>query len=635
MKSSRHRFADFRQKIRQGVLDPERYRDPNDHRDIPLPTGGRHGGGPALKHHFKRRRKQLLAEYRVMLRGYYGPVALLLTLSLIAGLLAPVMPFALKIVVDDIRPGHSLRTSTILQWLPRAWLPADAARSLLVLVVVLIAATVLGVSLDWLRLLAQQRVNYKLAGTLRLRLHKHLSKLPLSLLADYKTGGIVSRIMSDADQVVGGVQNAILTPFNAFIRIGLTIFIMVYTDWRLSAGAALLIPPIIAIHYGLFRRLRPLWRNIQDERSALSARITDMYGGIRVVRSFRRERYEYKEFGAHQHVMIRKQQYTAVLGRFLSTGWATFGPAIGILIIWYGGMRVLDGATTTGTLILYQALILQMIGPITQMIESFQNLQQNLGALDRVIDVLEQPTDMPDRPGALPVSPATTRAEIEFRNVTFGYVPDRNVLHNLSLRVPAGSTVAIVGPSGSGKTTLVNLLARFFDVQQGHILLDGVDIRDYRRQDYRSLFALVLQDVYLFDGTIAQNIAYGRRGATRQEIIEAAKRANAHEFIMDITIPKPEPGGMLSGAGAPLGMANVRPPRNPVSPNGDLPDSPPPPATTPSSANAAANSPAARNNASPSPAPSSPIPKSSSSTKPPATSTPPPNTSSSTPCATS
>ena len=579
MKSSRQRFADFRAKIRKNLLDPERYRDPDDHREIPS-MGGKHAGGSGLKHEFKRKKKQLLGEYRIMLRGYYGPVALLLTYALLGGFLAPLMPFALKIVVDDIRPGHSLRTSTVTKWLPQDWLPSDPRTSLLVVVCALIAATLIGISLDWLRLLAQQRVNYKLAGTLRLRLHKHLSKLSLARLADYKTGGIVSRIMSDADQVVGGVQNAIINPFNAFIRIGLTIFIMVYTDWRLAAGAALLIPPIVAIHYFLFRRLRPLWRNIQDERSALSARLTDLYGGIRVVRSFRRERYEYKEFGAHQDVMIRKQQYTAILGRFLNTGWATFGPAIGILIIWYGGMRVLDNSTTTGTLILYQALILQMIGPITQMIDSFQNLQQNLGALDRFIDVLEQPTDMPDRAGARNIEPAAARAEIELRNVTFGYVPGKDVLHNVSLKIPAGATVAIVGPSGSGKTTLVNLVARFFDVTQGQILVDGLDIRDYRREAYRALLAMVLQDVYLFDGTIAENIAYGRRHATREQIIDAAKKANAHDFIMEIQPPA------KSASQAPHGNA-VPPSDNhtsPQAPHGnavpdtqsdDSPDSPP------------------------------------------------------------
>ncbi len=166
------------------------------------------------------------------------------------------------------------------------------------------------------------------------------------------------------------------------------------------------------------------------------------------------------------------------------------------------------------------------------MIDSIQNVQQNLGALDRVIDVLEQPADMPDRPHAKAVTEA--EGHIQFRDVRFNYVPDRPVLDGVTLNVPAGSTLAIVGPSGSGKTTLVNLVARFFDVGSGQILLDGSDIRDLRINDYRGLFAMVLQDVYLFDGPILDNIAYGRRHASREEIIAAATKANAHQFIMEL-----------------------------------------------------------------------------------------------------
>jgi ATP-binding cassette subfamily B protein/subfamily B ATP-binding cassette protein MsbA len=275
-----------------------------------------------------------------------------------------------------------------------------------------------------------------------------------------------------------------------------------------------------------------MWRNIQDDRSVLSARLTDMYGGIRVVRSFRRERWEWKEFNAGQDTMIRKQQYTAILGRLLNTGWNTFGPAIGIVIVWYGGLLVLRGESKIGTLIAYQTLILQLIQPISQMIDSFQNLQQNLGALDRVVDVLEQPSDMPDKPGSQ--APEAAVGGIELADVTFGYKPEKVVLDGVSMKVEPGTTVAIVGPSGSGKTTLVNLVARFFDVNKGAILLDGVDIRELPLDYYRSLFAMVLQDVYLFDGTVWENIAYGRRHATREEIEEAARRANAHEFILQL-----------------------------------------------------------------------------------------------------
>jgi ATP-binding cassette subfamily B protein/subfamily B ATP-binding cassette protein MsbA len=446
------------------------------------------------------------------------------------------MPISLKILLDDIAPADAggLRGSGILAPFGslREALPADRYQSLLVVVAVLAVTAVVAIALDWLRLLAIQRVNYRLAGSLRVRLHKHLSKLSLAQIADYKTGGVVSRIMGDTDQVVGGVQNAIINPVNATFRIVLTIVAIIATAWKLSVAAAILIPPIVIIHYFIFRQLRPMWRNIQDDRSILSGKLTDMYGGIRVVRSFRRERSEWKEFNAGQDTMIRKQQYTAILGRLLNTGWNTFGPAIGIVIVWYGGLMVLRGQTTVGALIAYQTLILQLISPIGQMIDSFQNLQQNLGALDRVVDVLEQPTDMPDAPGARPL--ARVQGHLALRDVTFGYKPEKPVLEHVTLDAPAGTTLAIVGPSGSGKTTLVNLIARFFDVQGGSITLDGTDIRNLPLDFYRSQFAMVLQDVYLFDGTVADNIAYGKRHASRQEIEEAARKANAHDFILQL-----------------------------------------------------------------------------------------------------
>jgi len=543
--------------MRKGELDPFRFGDPGKKGDT-ANTGGHHAGGPAHgggggmgrrfsgggamggggggSYQLKRKKKQLFAEYRVMLKGYYGPVTWLLFFAVIASVLSLVMPTALRILLDDIAPktGLGLHGAKVLAPLGhlRDSMPAGRYASLLWITVLLVASAVISIALDWLRLLAQQRVNYRMAGSLRLRLHKHLSRLPLSQLAEYKTGGIVSRVMGDTEQVVGGVQNAIINPINAAFRITVTIFLIVFTDWRLSVAAALLVPPIVAIHYHIFKRLRPMWRNIQDDRSILSGRLTDMYGGIRVVRSFRRERSEWKEFNAGQDTMIRKQQYTAVLGRLLNTGWNTFGPAIGIAIVWYGGLRVLRGDTTIGTLIMFQTLILQLINPISQMIDSFQNLQQNLGALDRVVDVLEQPVDMPDAPGAEPL--LETDGNLALRDVRFGYKPDKLVIDGVSLDLPAGTTLAIVGPSGSGKTTLVNLVARFFDVNSGSITFDGVDIRGLPLEFYRSQFAMVLQDVYLFDGTVADNIAYGKRHATRAEIEEAARKANAHEFILNL-----------------------------------------------------------------------------------------------------
>jgi ATP-binding cassette subfamily B protein/subfamily B ATP-binding cassette protein MsbA len=543
MKSSRKRFEEFREKIRKGLLDPVRYSDPSVKREEKVDDGGRHPSANAAKHVFKRKKKQLLLQYRVLLRGYGKPMVTLFTALTISTFAVMLTPIVLKLLIDYIAKGKAL--STVPGWnrtFLAPYLPTTAWGSLEALAGVMAGIALCTIAFDWIRLLAMQRVNYRLAGTLRQRLHNHLIRLPLSLLADYKTGGLVSRIMADVDQVVGGINNAMVVPYTAVLRVVVIVFMLFFTSWKLALSVALLIPPILLIHMLLFKRLRPMWRNIQDDRSMLSARLTDMYGGIRVVRSFKRERSELKEFGAFQDTMIRKQQYTAILGRLLGTGWGIFGPGIGVVIVWYGGSMVLNGQMEVGDLILFQSCIFLLLGPVTQMIDSFQNLQQNLGALDRVIDVLDQPEDMPDSPSARPIHLQRVHGHIELRDIHFSYkpagagngTPAREVIQGISLNVPAGTTVAIVGPSGSGKTTLVNLVARFFDVGGGQILLDGIDIRDLRIQEYRGLFAMVLQDVYLFDGPIADNIAYGKRHATREQIIAAATKANAHDFIMEL-----------------------------------------------------------------------------------------------------
>ena len=536
MKSSRQRFDDFRRKFRQGLLKGDRLMDADaPQRHDPQPSiGGHHAAISMAKHEFKYTRRQLFAQYREILRGYYSSVFVLIGLVVIGALVALTPPLVLKLAIDYVFAGKPL---PVAAWLgnasfltmPEKWLAVSPTHGLAALVVILLVAEAISVVSQWIRVLAIRRLNYKLSATLRQRLYKHLAALPLAQLTDYRTGGIISRIMSDTDQVAGGVQNAVVNPIGAMLRVACILLILIATNWKLFLAAAALIPPVILLHYFIFRRLRPLWRNIQDDRSILSSRVSDMFAGIRVVRSFRRERSEFSEFGARQNTMVRKQYYASLLGRLLMTGWTVFVPTMGIVILWYGGNMVLRHTLTLGSLVMFQTYALMLLGPITQMLDSFQALQQNLGALDRVCDVLSQKPDMPDSADAQPLNQSIPAMEL--RNVGFGYRPEQTVLDHINLLIEPGATVAIVGPSGSGKTTLINLIARFYDVRAGAILLNGTDIRRIRLADYRRLFAMVLQDVYLFDGTVRENIAFGKRHATPEEIVTAARRANADEFI--------------------------------------------------------------------------------------------------------
>ncbi|MCP4836770.1 MAG: ABC transporter ATP-binding protein, partial [Phycisphaera sp.] len=214
------------------------------------------------------------------------------------------------------------------------------------------------------------------------------------------------------------------------------------------------------------------------------------------------------------------------------------------ILLLYGGFQVVDGTITTGDLVMFLTYLVLLLGPIQTLASSATNLQTNLAGLDRVLDVLAEDTEMPDRPDAFGPTPSSVRGLIEVRGLTYCY-PEREqpVLHDVDFTAEPGQLVAFVGASGAGKTTLCNLLARFFDPTSGSILLDGRDLRDIRLDAYRRLLGIVEQDVFLFDGSIGENIAFGRRGVDEKSILEAARSANALDFIEDM----PEGLGTLIG----------------------------------------------------------------------------------------
>lgn len=476
---------------------------------------------------------QLWNQYRLILKGYFRTITIITGTVLFAAIVDLAPPYVLMLAIDYVFVGKALPFAA---WLPagafQQWLVKSPMHGLLVLVGAMILLNVVGIVISWVRTFGEVRLNYQLASSIRQNLYQHLSMLPLAQLAEYRTGGIISRVMSDTDQVVGGVHNTIIGPIGSFFRVFCILLILVITSWKLFIVAAIMIPVVVVIHYLVFRRLRPLWKDIQNDKSILSARVNDMFSGIRVVRGFRRERSEAKAFGTRQNTMVRKQFYASILGRLLGTGWALLVPAIGIFILWYGGTMVLHHELAIGELVMFEGYIMMLLNPITELVDSLQNLQQNLGAIDRVCDVLRQPFDMPDRLNASPMH--TCKGIIELLNVDFAYQSDTPVIKDCNLQIPEGSILAVVGASGSGKTTLANLLSRFYDVNKGQIFLDNIDIRNIRLTDYRHQLAFVPQDVYLFDGTIVDNIAFGLKHATEDQIVAAAKKANAHDFILEL-----------------------------------------------------------------------------------------------------
>jgi ATP-binding cassette, subfamily B, bacterial len=257
--------------------------------------------------------------------------------------------------------------------------------------------------------------------------------------------------------------------------------------------------------------------------------VGETFSGIRVVRAFRAENREALEYLRGRHTVLRKELFAHRRELLLWMSWGLLLSGVNVAIVWYGGWLNVRGDASVGDIMAFQWYTFLLLGPVWSIVNSFSELQRSLAAMERVFDVLAMDEDKPDRPGARP-APRVVR-ELRFEDVAFEYREGHPVVRDFSVTVPGGSVVALVGRSGAGKTTVTDLVARFHDPTRGRILLDGEDLRDLQLRTYRDLLAIVQQDVFLFDGSVRDNIAYGRHDAAAADVEDAARRANAHEFI--------------------------------------------------------------------------------------------------------
>jgi ATP-binding cassette subfamily B protein/subfamily B ATP-binding cassette protein MsbA len=251
-----------------------------------------------------------------------------------------------------------------------------------------------------------------------------------------------------------------------------------------------------------------------------------------VVRAFRRELAELFEYMSGRHTMLRKEMFAQRREMVIWTSWGLLMGAVNVVIVWYGGWLYLQHRASIGDIMAFQWYTFLLLNPVWNIVNSFSELQRSLAAMERVFEVLGMPPDKPDPPDAV-AAPAHV-AEIRFEHVEFEYRPNTPVVRDVDVTVPSGSVVALVGRSGAGKTTVTDLVARFHDPTRGRIVLNGVDIRRVKLDTYRNLLAVVQQDVFLFDGSVRDNIAYGRLDASDAQVEDAARRANAEEFIVKL-----------------------------------------------------------------------------------------------------
>jgi ATP-binding cassette subfamily B protein/subfamily B ATP-binding cassette protein MsbA len=322
---------------------------------------------------------------------------------------------------------------------------------------------------------------------------------------------------------------AVVSPAVSVIRLLVAIVVLLTLNWRLALTALAIIPGVMLMSFMLARRVRPIYRSVRKDAELIDGRAGETFSGIRVVRAFRRELRELQDYMQGRHTVLRKELFAHRRELFLWTSWGLLISGVNVVIVWYGGYLNVVGRASIGDIMAFQWYTFLLLNPVWNIVNSFSELQRSLAAMERVFEVVGMEDDKPDRADARP-APHVVH-EIRFEDVEFEYREGMPVVRDFTVTVPGGTVVALVGRSGAGKTTVTDLVARFHDPTKGGIRLNGVDVRDFRLGTYRDLLAIVQQDVFLFDGSVRDNIAYGRHDATEAEVEDAARRANAHEFI--------------------------------------------------------------------------------------------------------
>ena len=462
-----------------------------------------------------------LAAHRFMVLASLGT----LTFSTLVGL---VLPASTKFILDYVltnNPGPS----GIPEWIH---ISRDPKTLLWITSGVMIVLTFVQVFLGMWGRWQTTRITKRLQVELRREAFTHAVRLPLHRIYAIKTGGVSSMLREDAGGASDLLFGMIYNPWRAVIQLVGTLTILTIVDWRLLIGSLALIPTIAISHRTWIARIRPVYRDIRIQRTTIDSHATEAFGGMRIVRGFNRERGEAARFVGGNHYMARQELMAWWWSRMLEVVWQLLIPLASALVMLYGGYRVLNATLTIGDVMMFSAYLLMLLGPLEALVSSATTVQNALAGFDRILDLLDEEPEFASTTPISSVSRATARGAITLDNVWFTY-PNASepVIKGISLDVEPGETIALVGPSGAGKTTISNLAARFYDPDSGSVRFDDVDLREIDAASFRSLLGIVEQDVFLFDGTVFENIAYARRGATRAAVESAAHAANADVFI--------------------------------------------------------------------------------------------------------
>ena len=454
------------------------------------------------------------------LKPYRGRAVVLALASIVATVAELIPPLVTKRIVDDVLVLPE-GTEVLLD---------DRFELLGMLVLALVGIRLVTWGAEWAHGWTVTWLSARVTADIRSQLYRQLELLSLQFYDKRQVGAVMSRVTSDSNRLqqflVDGLPYLVI---EAMMLVGILIALLMMS-WSLAILVLIPVPLIMIWGYAFYRRMRKFFMRWMQSWSETMARVNEALTGIRVVKAFAQEKQEIGVFKKHNDKLTRVGIATEVnRGIFYKT--MTLFTASGVLIVWYyGGLEVIDGELTLGTLMAFYSYMMLLYGPLEWfgMVNSW--MTRAVAGAERIFEIIDTPTEAYQNPNAVPMP--HIKGHIEFEDVTFGYDKSKPVLHEINLDVKPGEMIGLVGKSGVGKTTTVNLICHFYDVDRGSIEIDGVNVRDIRLEDLRSQIGIVLQEPFLFSGTIGENIGYGKPGATFEEIMQAAKAAYAHDFIV-------------------------------------------------------------------------------------------------------
>lgn len=432
------------------------------------------------------------------------------------------IPLLIKYVIDDIINNNSISVEE------------KFTRLAIALGIAVFIFVIVRPPIEFLRQYLAQWTSNKILYDIRRRLYNHLQALSARFYANNQAGQVISRVINDVEQTKDFILTGLMNIWLDCITIVIALSIMFFLDVKLTLAALVIFPVYILTVYFFFGRLRSLTRKRSQALAEVQGFLHERVQGMSVIKSFAIEDNEAQNFDKHnRHFLQRAFNHTRWNAySFSAINTVTdIGP---LIVIGSGAFLAINGSITVGTLAAFVGYLEQLFGPLRRLVSSFTTLTQSFASMDRVFQLMDEGYDIKNKKGALPIE--INKGHIELNDVSFKYNSEEStILNNINLEINQGETVAFVGMSGGGKSTLINLIPRFYDVTDGEIKIDGTNIKSYLTGSLRNQIGLVQQDNILFSDTIKENILLGRPDATDEEVIKAAKMANAHDFIMELS----------------------------------------------------------------------------------------------------